>query len=285
MKYIDKTSEASINRAKKLEKWIEDFKNRNPNSEISWEVFTKNALNGYGRKELYQDLWEEQGGICCYCGQKIPEPKKESGRANVEHVELKSLVRAKSLQYDNLILSCMGMLSETLRYGEKIHDVAHRIGIRQAEAKIVKFTQPLIEKEGATVFLSKSKHCNLKRNNDKTPIVVPTNEQYNTHTSDCWRLFKYEFNEDKLPAECLISETDNNDQLTKDTFRVLGLNCDILAKERGKLYETFENLALYHDGEENKPRNKEERQLYFEQQLKTLYHFCSMDYSIILQNL
>lgn len=148
------------------------------------------------------------------------------------------------------------------------------------------YTTPLIEKEGAVIFISKEpKHCNEERNNNLEQIIDPTESKYDGHENDCWRLFDYEFDGNKRPAECKIDAAQETDTLAKDTFRVLGLNCDILTKERGKLYETFENLILYHDGEEDKPRNKEERQLYFEQQLKTSYHFCSMNYSIILQNL
>ncbi len=286
MKYIDKTSTDSLRRAQRLEKWVEDYKESfsiNPN----WKIFREmeHPLNGYDKKQLYQDLWEEQGEICCYCGQRIPKPTIESGRASAEHFRHKSTHPDLALTYKNLILSCRGKEFTIIKKGETLDDVALRTGIPRGEMK--NYTAPLIEKEGAIFFVSKKpKHCNEERNNKSTAIIDPTDKKYDGHENDCWRLFKYQYEADQRPAECKIDAVEATDELTKNTCgEVLGLNCDILIKERGRLYEMFENLVLYHDGEEDRPRNKEERQLHFEQQLKASYPFCSMDYSIILQNL
>lgn len=134
MKYIDKTSEASINRAKRLEKWVEDYKKKfstNPD----WKIFKKRRrpLNGYDDQQLYLDLWEEQGGICCYCGQEIPKPTIEKGRVSAEHIIHKSVRPDLSLKYKNLILTCKGREFTIIEKGETLNDVALRTGIPREE--------------------------------------------------------------------------------------------------------------------------------------------------------
>ena len=53
---------------------------------------------------LKQYLYEEQGGICCYCGAKLEYPVNSKSR--VEHVKSKNTYRWLVGEYKNLLLSC-----------------------------------------------------------------------------------------------------------------------------------------------------------------------------------
>lgn len=53
---------------------------------------------------LKQHLYEEQGGICCYCGAKLEYPVNSKSR--VEHVKSKNTYRELVGEYENLLLSC-----------------------------------------------------------------------------------------------------------------------------------------------------------------------------------
>ena len=54
--------------------------------------------------DLKQQLYEEQGGICCYCGAKLEYPYNPQYR--VEHVKPKEKYRELVGEYKNLLLSC-----------------------------------------------------------------------------------------------------------------------------------------------------------------------------------
>ena len=285
MKYINKKSLESRLRAEKLEQWKRNFALKYPSIEISYRGFIKEALSGYGRKELQFDLWEEQKFICCYCGQWIPNPKEESGRITFEHIVTQSEDPTRTLDFTNILMSCKGQKSTTIEKGETLGDVATRVDV--SENDIRKFTDTLIEKEGATVFLARPKHCNIKRGNDVRKIIDPTDIQYSTSETDCWRLFQYDFDGDKF--ECTIIPKEGvHKKLTQDTCDVLGLNSQPLKIMRARLYENFEETVLFledEDGNRLRARTKTEISTYLESCLKDTYAFCSMDYSIISEKI
>lgn len=60
---------------------------------------------------LKEQLFEEQGGICCYCGMKLDFPFDPQYR--VEHVLPKEFHRELAGEYKNLLLSCRATKEET----------------------------------------------------------------------------------------------------------------------------------------------------------------------------
>ncbi len=54
--------------------------------------------------DLKQLLYDEQGGICCYCGVRLEYPVNSKSR--VEHVKPKNQYRQLVGEYENLLLSC-----------------------------------------------------------------------------------------------------------------------------------------------------------------------------------
>ena len=295
MKYIDKTSKESKVKAKKLDDWVKDWSKRFPNRKPTFKDFRNTILNNYSKKDLYQDLWEEQGTICCYCGQYIPEPKKDEGkgRATVEHFiqqeDTKIAGTDEDLKFENLILSCMGKEYDVLYENETVDEFTVRKNISK---KIVEQTKPLIGKEGEIIFTSGTVyHCNLKRNNVKAVIINPTDTKYNSQSTDCWRLF--DFFDDCTGSKCQIEAKDKQDLLTKDTIRVLGLDCDFLCKKRGRQYREFEKVFLFDEGDYDdgskhttKERNLAEKRQFYEDKLnQNNYPFCSLHFVIMQQHL
>lgn len=60
---------------------------------------------------LKEQLYEDQGGICCYCGMKLDYPFDPQYR--VEHVSPKETHRELVGEYKNLLLSCRSTKEET----------------------------------------------------------------------------------------------------------------------------------------------------------------------------
>lgn len=60
---------------------------------------------------LKEQLYEDQGGICCYCGMKLDYPFDPQYR--VEHVLPKESHRALVGEYKNLLLSCRATKEES----------------------------------------------------------------------------------------------------------------------------------------------------------------------------
>lgn len=54
--------------------------------------------------DLKRLLYDEQGGICCYCGAKLEYPV--NSRSRVEHVKPKNIHPELVGEYENLLLSC-----------------------------------------------------------------------------------------------------------------------------------------------------------------------------------
>ena len=66
--------------------------------------------------DLKHQMYEEQGGICCYCGLKIF--KDSNGRKmSVEHLVPKGIQRELVGEYKNLLLSCTIINDDTLLLG------------------------------------------------------------------------------------------------------------------------------------------------------------------------
>lgn len=61
-------------------------------------------------QDLKSQLFEDQGGICCYCGMKLEFPYDPQYR--VEHVKPKEYYRALVGEYKNLLLSCKATQEE-----------------------------------------------------------------------------------------------------------------------------------------------------------------------------
>lgn len=293
MKYINKETADSIKRANKLEDWKKwkVKKKQKPTYDS-----LKSTSTGYSRRDLRQDLWEEQGGLCCYCGQSIPQPTIQTGTSSVEHVitqaESKKNNTEEGISYKNMLLSCRGRQYEDLEENQTLEEFALSKSIDLTIVNLNNRVKILDSKgRGKIGFVgSRVDHCNEKRDSP-VKIINPTDIKYNSVETDCWRLFSYIFDNSSI---CSVKPKIQNDELTQNTIISLGLDCDILKKKRGRLYDTYENKFLYVDDyyyDEGNKRGKsilerswDERKEYFKAQLNCKPEsFYPMFYSIMLE--
>jgi uncharacterized protein (TIGR02646 family) len=73
---------------------------------------TYKKLRSVKKRELRKILAEEQGFICCYCGQRLLLED-----SHIEHIQPQSAAIHLSLSYDNLLVSCQA----ELQAGDPIH--------------------------------------------------------------------------------------------------------------------------------------------------------------------
>lgn len=290
MKYINKETADSIKRANKLEDWK---KWKVKKKQKSTYDSLKSTSTGYSRRDLRQDLWEEQGGLCCYCGQSIPQPTIQTGTSSVEHIitqaESKKNNTEEGISYKNMILSCRGRQYEELEENQSLKEFA---GNKSIDLKIVTINNAVkildFKGRGKIGFVdSSADHCNEKRNSP-LEIINPTDIKYNSAETDCWRLFEYNCDDSSI---CVI-KSKNGDILTTNTINVLGLDCDFLRHKRGKLYKMYEDQFLLDDNEyddgnrrgKSKEKSWDDRISYFKKQLQSKPEsFYPMFYSIMLE--
>jgi len=68
----------------------------------------------FKKNELRQSLYQEQGGLCCYCNRRIKINDDGTHNTKIEHFLPRTSYEDKSLDYSNLMLACEGRLgSET----------------------------------------------------------------------------------------------------------------------------------------------------------------------------
>jgi len=86
-----------------------------PDSFLSWRDEgdpdwhpSYNDLGGQPKIDLHDALLREQGYICCYCGMGI-----ERGDSHVEHLVPQHVNQSLSLDYNNLLASCLRRTEKT----------------------------------------------------------------------------------------------------------------------------------------------------------------------------
>lgn len=315
MKFIDKTNEAVQKKRERLIKWKKNFneeKGRMPEdfySEVNgnkiWALLSNYPSINYDLKVLAYDLWEEQGGICCYCGQAIPNPMSDEGnsKSSIEHFDTKSAndivnlddrrkaIISRVFNYNNLLLSCAGGGAETTERKRKKdgtietnQDMAVRMNL--SLDIIEEFNPAFSNGLGEIIKISDGKHCNVARGSDKKKIVNPTDEIYKHQ--DCWHLFEYKYPTDvRGNFGCEVFARDKTEgNIAENSYEVLKLNQRNLSYLRAQNYELFLNSyaeAVAQIGFDDNMLFKSLIQDYFEQRKQITYAFCFVDYSI-LQN-
>ncbi len=73
---------------------------------------TYRKLRSVKKREIRKILSEEQGFICCYCGQRLSLED-----SHIEHLQPQSAAAHLSLSYDNLLVSCQA----ELQAGDPLH--------------------------------------------------------------------------------------------------------------------------------------------------------------------
>lgn len=207
--------------------WLEDnenqIENRLADSSITgddiWKFFKDDPTSDYN--ELKRILVEDQGFICCYCGQRI----ENNHHTSIEHLKPKSKYKEQTLDFDNLFASCEGGSNDIIhvvKTGETLEDIADKFGVNT-----IHLTDVYVNINEVALFRKKYDLENL-RPGDRIVIIpkVSATEQHcdprkkdieisiTPLDDDCQE--KFSFN----PFNGEIIETDQN----RMTVRDLGLN-------------------------------------------------------------
>lgn len=109
MRYIDKhydTSEVQLHNQALKDQLLDEQSLHNPEVYPGWtgvQLYEK-VRDMETLQALKDQMYREQGGVCCYCGMKLEYPFDPQYR--VEHVRPKEFHRELVGEYKNLLLSC-----------------------------------------------------------------------------------------------------------------------------------------------------------------------------------
>ncbi len=78
------------------------------------------------KQNLHQALLEDQGYICCYCGERVAHQtfnnvKTRPGDSHIEHLKPQKHFKNLVLEYENLLISCQGQLTDNGNPKEPVH--------------------------------------------------------------------------------------------------------------------------------------------------------------------
>lgn len=153
--------------------------------------------------KLLDQIYKEQGGICCYCGAKLLYP--DTNYYSVEHVKPRSKYIELVGEYENLLLSCH--ISEEKH--KNISDEVLSFGLTGKEK---------------TAAVRKLIHCDEYKEDNEIEIS-PLDK-------NCDSRFKYHINGN-------VSPTVSSDSVSQKTIDILNLNCSLLVKQRFAVIDSF----------------------------------------------
>lgn len=178
---------------------------------------------------LAEYLLEDQGHICCYCGQRI----FDDHNTIVEHLLPKDEDKypEKMYEYDNLLASCNGGQKNIIHVcheGDTWEMIAEKYCINVDALYVVNIdkkqrNQPFNKGERVIVqqvAKPRKLHCDAKKNN-KEIVIHPKME-------DCESYFVYDH-------DGAIKPVDATNQDVVATIDILGLNVEKLQKAREKV--------------------------------------------------
>ncbi|MBK7407970.1 MAG: TIGR02646 family protein [Saprospirales bacterium] len=191
------------------------------------------------RRALENTLFQEQNGLCCYCGNKLERDRFKA----IEHFEAKSKIKGKVFDYSNLMLCC----KESQRLisfevgrtynGLQVNGVTEVQKLTSlSKATIVEFdkNKHLLNGEilpGVFIHVPNPPHCDDEKskhdNNTNQAIINPT---INKELIDQLQ-FHASGEVDYLGRE------NNTNEIIENTIRVLALNCITLVDRRREKWE------------------------------------------------
>jgi len=209
------------------------------------------------RYELQHSLYEEQGGICCYCGDRLrrdwDDNKKKWKFANqsIEHFKGKSQHKDLIFNYGNLMLCCKNSSGFSK---VKVNDKLGKIVVKGWEdvasisevpfEKIIDYrpNQHLKKKKklenGDIIHIPNPTHCDDEKSKfDLKPDLVIVNP-----TSDGHLIQKLVYNPD---GKIDISNANADEKvIIHKTIKVLGLGIDKLTEKRKEVWGKTDRKAF-----------------------------------------
>lgn len=200
------------------------------------------------RYALQLSLYEEQGGICCYCGERLRRDwqagKWEFSNQSIEHFKGKSLHKTLMFDYANLLLCCKSS-SHFSKY--KIGDRYHGVAIQDWD-KVAIVSELPVEKiidyrpnqhlkakgkleNGDVIHVPNPTHCDDEKSKyDSNPDLLIINP-----TSDGHLMEQLRYDADGN-IRCSSTATPNEQAVIENTIRVLGLGIEKLKEKRKSIW-------------------------------------------------
>ena len=258
------------------------------------------------RYELHVALYEEQGGICCYCGDRLrrnnPEREdieREFPNQSIEHFKGKSRNRSRMFNYENLLLCCKNSSNQTkfkigYPYRQRIisnwEDVAAITELPVEKIKEFKSNRHLRAKDdlkvGDTIHVPNPPHCDDEKSkfDEKPPNLIIIDPARDGHLIE---KLTYD-SEGNIGA---ANTTDEERAVIEKTIEVLGLGIEKLNKKRKDVWgrkafeeKYAESLAAINEAALSPQKHEEVLRKLIEKSLERdesglLAPFCFVEYA------
>lgn len=196
-----------------------------------WKYLDDNRTANFDKKILRKFLLEEQGYICCYCGQRI-----DMNTTVIEHLLDKGTHRRLTYDYSNLLASCNGgkMKIHQVKAAETLSDIASLYACSPADLEELHESIP--EKTHIKKLKRKADIKNL-RVGDRLFIQLGDNATRHCDAAkgkvDIRLLPTTSFRiENKFSYDLAKGEILGKNKGAKINIKVLGLNQNNLLKQR-----------------------------------------------------
>ena len=234
----------------KIQEWIaNDTKTGNHLWDELGKTFSVERETGIDpqvlRNALETVLFEEQNGLCCYCGNSIERIKNEEKgiweyhHRAIEHFEPKNKFKNKTFDYENLLLCCKeSQKLSSYEVGRTIkgvliqgfEDVANLTNLPQSIIKEYPKNSDFRERhlvEGDKIYVPNPPHCDDEKSkfDSKTEHTIIINP-----SKDKELIEKLTFDENGN-IDYVDSDT-YKDETIENTFNVLALQCKSLIERR-----------------------------------------------------
>ncbi len=281
-----------------LQKWIE---NNDKTGDDLWmqlgQTFGVERITHFNAKEirhqLEKTLYQEQVGLCCYCGNEIK--RQWDTKSNcwiylhraIEHFNPKNKFKNATFDYQNLLFSCKE--SQSLRcyeIGKKYNGILVKGFETVAELTSLSITliksyeknaiiAESILKTGDKIFVPNPAHCDDEKSKydakiNQERIINPTNIEEKK------RIEALLFSENGSITYNEQNLNDEDKKIIDNTFKVLGLNCTTLVDRRKEKwyfatrvlndileewYEEFEQQEIYDERKQKEIMSKKIQKL------------------------
>jgi len=236
-----------------IDEWIS-----NKNGNEIWDEFgksfgreTETQINPVEvRNKLLDTLYDEQNGLCCYCGNKIERKRDESKHCweyrnyAIEHFQPKKHRKDLIFSYSNLMLTCKE--SKVLKryvigknYNgntiKSISDIARIVDIPEEKIREHNGDADKAYPHGTEVKVPHPTHCDDSKSgfDCKTHPTAIVDPSLNAHIQ---YIDRFQF----LPSGEIDFIRNNDDEIIEKSIEVLQLNCDTLKDRRKNKWNNVE---------------------------------------------
>ncbi len=236
MKHIDKSQPNSQVARQKLEDWKVSFRENDKTLEQLYDEKDGTKLWELLRDKsfLFEALYLEQGGICCYC---CSATSRDTLQNHIEHFIARNHDKRLTFEYDNLLHSCT--IKETITYVAKLNDTWENIANHLSTTVDILWRLNThiksreVQLKDMIKLPKQPTHCGAHKSKfDKKPPTDKVNIINPISLPDCWERFSFDGNGE-------VTSSQKDDELVAKTIEVLNLNAPSLVDKRYSAYSEF----------------------------------------------